>query len=340
MKICIVAPPCIPASSGKEYSGSEKVAWLLANELGKNNEVTLVAAKGSEKGNFRLIESIEPGYSTPYENREFLQWEKVKPLILKEKWDVIDFHSRYYPINEVKNIARKICISYHDLNPQFVSYPLTFIARSKFHAEYLEKKFGWDIEWCYNPIKIEDYKFRKEKEDFFLFLGRMSYYKGPIEFVKICKELNLKGIMAGEDSIERGISPNELMGIFKELNGKIEYLGRISEEEKIDLLSRAKALISPLTEPYMAVFDLVIVEALASGTPVFTVDRGSPRELLNGLRLTPYGYVAKDLEELKKALKDFIEGKVGFESTKLRERAKEFSPEKIVNKYVEILGGK
>jgi glycosyltransferase involved in cell wall biosynthesis len=331
MKIAIIISPCIEVPV-KSYGGMEQVAYLLARELGKTNEVTVFAAKGSKVENCEVVETIEPGYSTPYENRELTQWNSIKDKLYD--FDIIDFHWHSVPPIH----GRRIFWSIHDYKPSTPLYQGNFIARSKSHAEFLEKYWGWEVNYCYNPVDISRFKIAK-KEDFFLFLSRIDQMKGAHNFVEIAKSFpEQKFVMAGMDDINKGIDPFFLANIFRELPKNCEYLGEVSEEEKIDLLARAKALICPYGnysngEPYFEVFGIHLIESLASGTPIFTLVRhGSPEELIP----KNCGVIANSLEELKKALKDFIEGKVGFEPIKLREKAEEFSPERVTTKYINI----
>jgi len=210
-------------------------------------------------------------------------------------------------------------------------------ARSKAHADFLSKAWGCEVNWIWNGVDLDHYRFESKKENYILFLGRMSEYKGSIVFAEMCERLGIEGIICGEDSEQRGIPIETVKQILKIANRypKLHYLGRVSETKKVELLSKAKALVSPLMEPFFAVFDLVICEALGSGTPVIVTDRGAPAELLGGVGCTDCGYVAKDVEDLQNALEKFADGEIKISSKKCRDRAKLFSVERMINKYLE-----
>ncbi|MEM2525580.1 MAG: glycosyltransferase [Candidatus Methanomethylicaceae archaeon] len=337
-RIAFVVTPCLPIGT-KGYSGLEKVAYLLANEVGKKHEVTVFAAKGSEKGNFNLVEVLKPGYNTPFLNRELIFMALINDKL--ENFDLIDFHIHYFHIVPNK-FYRKAVFSSHgylDFFPKESLGVVKIFARSKAHAELLSKRFNAEIDYCYNPVDVDKFKV-EEKEDYLLFLSRICREKGAFNFLEIAKEFpNERFIMAGDDKPEHGADPLFVSIVLRNLTKNIEYLGEITEEKKIDLLSRAKALIVPYGkditgEIYFEVFGIFIVEALASGTPCFVIDSGGVSEILNGKGLTEYGFVANNLDELKNALNEFLKGKIDFNPKKLRERANRFNPETIAEEYL------
>jgi glycosyltransferase involved in cell wall biosynthesis len=109
------------------------------------------------------------------------------------------------------------------------------------------------------------YKYSENKEDYFLMVCRQAHRKGIQVAVETVKALGSK--LGGAKLILAG-QPGEVT-----INEPgIEQIGYIDEEEKIDLLSHAKALFQPTI--YNAPFEGVTVEAMMSGTPVITTDQG------------------------------------------------------------------
>jgi len=109
-------------------------------------------------------------------------------------------------------------------------------------------------------IDLSKFRFNENKEDFYLFLGRLTRDKGIVEFLKV------SSMLKGRKFKIAGTGPmRPLVEKWVERNRNVEYLGYISEEEKIDLLSRAKLLVVPSRAE---TFGVVYVEAMASGTPV------------------------------------------------------------------------
>jgi glycosyltransferase involved in cell wall biosynthesis len=343
MRFCIISAAAI--ESGKSgYKGIERIAWQIADWLGrKGHDVTLVAPKGSEKGNFKLVETINAGYTIPgiLEREQEHIIEAVK-LLKNESFDVVQVHQHKFYLETFWINAKRYEWHIHGWLPSFP--PNTNIicyARSKAHAELLKNKFMRDVNYMYNFIDTKDFPLVKEKEDYILFFSRMSKEKGAHNFVRICKELRCKGIVAGEDSEIRGIEPNYLIELLKEIvkankeGASIEYLGSVSEEEKIKLLSKAKALVIPYEKPYFEVFGIMIVEALACGTPVLTLKGfGGPDEIITD----KVGYLANDLSDLKEKVRQLINGEISFSSEECRKRAEDFDIEKVMSEYVKNIG--
>jgi glycosyltransferase involved in cell wall biosynthesis len=130
------------------------------------------------------------------------------------------------------------------------------------------------------------------------FLGRMSPEKGPREAALIARAAGVPLKIAAKlrEPAERQYFEAEVKPL---LSSDIEYLGELGEHDKLALLGGSFALVNPIqwSEP----FGLVMIEALATGTPVVATPRGSAPEIIDdGVT----GYLRKDPERLAKALLD------------------------------------
>jgi len=329
MRICIVCSPCIPCRVDLEYGGLEKVVALIARELAKEHEVTLIAGKGSKVKGCELITPIESRYALPGEPRELELWAKAG--VDPEDFDVIDFHTHQRPAIR----GDRLVWSIHDLMPPHPLFPYKLVARSRFHATWLERTWGYDVTYVYNCLDPEEFRVIEDKDDYLLFLSRITKGKGCFNLVELAKRVQTSFVIAGEDRIEYGIDCYELARFLSMLPSNCEYLGYVSPKEKRELLSKARALVLPYDPSYQEVFGIVILEALASGTPVFAIKNGAIPELL-GEGLGPYGYVADSLEELAKAIEKYLKGKFSFDPWVLRDYAERFSPAESAARYLEI----
>ncbi|HDL85337.1 MAG TPA: glycosyltransferase family 4 protein, partial [Candidatus Acetothermia bacterium] len=131
------------------------------------------------------------------------------------------------------------------------------------------------IATIHHGIPIEDYTFCDDPDDYLLFLGRIHPDKGTHEAIKVAQRAGAKLIIAGivqdEEYFEEMVAPN--------VDGdQIHYVGPVAMPEKGELLGHARALLHMINfdEP----FGLSVVEAMATGTPVIAIDRGSMRELI------------------------------------------------------------
>jgi glycosyltransferase involved in cell wall biosynthesis len=165
-------------------------------------------------------------------------------------------------------------------------------------------------------IEVDDFPFRKNKDDHFITLSRFSRDKGQHIAVQICQELGYKLEMAG---IVAGItSPAQLVlelanplsnyrsnGDFQYYsnyiwpatvsNRNIRYVGNLKGRRKLNFFGQAKAFLFPIDweEP----FGMVLIEALACGTPVVAMKRGSTPEIIeHGVN----GFLASSVAEFKK----------------------------------------
>jgi glycosyltransferase involved in cell wall biosynthesis len=149
----------------------------------------------------------------------------------------------------------------------------------------------------HNAIPIDEYPFRADKEDFCLFLGRVNGEKAPDLAIEAARAAGRRIVLAAKCT-----EPDE-QRYFEErvrplLGDDAEWVGTADTEEKKDLLARAACLVFPIQwdEP----FGLVMVEAMACGTPVVALRRGSVEEVVaDGVS----GYVRDRLEELPAAIR-------------------------------------
>lgn len=131
------------------------------------------------------------------------------------------------------------------------------------------------IATIHHGIPIEDYPFCDDPDDYLLFLGRIHPDKGTHEAINVAQRagvpLVIAGIVQDEEYFEGMVSPY--------IDGdRVRYVGPVAMPEKAELFGHARALLHMINfdEP----FGLSVVEAMACGTPVIAIDRGSMRELI------------------------------------------------------------
>lgn len=211
------------------------------------------------------------------------------------------------------------------LDPLIYSLRNSFIAISRNQFTRLKPLFKRSlVAYVYNGLPVKDYPFSKNKEDFYLYLGAITPSKGPHIAVMLAKKLNIKLYIAGP--IRDHTYFNAFIKPF--LNGNIKYLGEVSEKTKLELLSKAKALIFPVQrEEY---FGLVAVEAMACGTPVITFARGAmPEIVVHGVT----GFLAHNIHEML----EYIKSVDSIDPNKCRRHVEErFSSERMCLRYVSL----
>ena len=119
-----------------------------------------------------------------------------------------------------------------------------------------------------NYFDPEEFTFSQEKDDYFLFMGRVYPGKGIDIAYQVCQKLGLKLKIAGQGSLEE-------YG-YKEIPGQIEKVGYLNSEQRKEMLSKAKGFFLP--SMYNEPFGGASIEALFAGCPIITTDWGSHAE--------------------------------------------------------------
>ncbi len=137
-----------------------------------------------------------------------------------------------------------------------------------------------------------------EREDFFLFAGRLSEEKGIKVLLQAFAEIsNKRLVVAGEGPLKK-----ELENLFK-INRNISFTGKLNNEQTITLMKKCKTLIVPSL--WYEGLPFVILEAFSTGTPVLASNLGAMHSIItdgyNGLHFKP-----DDKEELKNTVLAFI----------------------------------
>ena len=165
------------------------------------------------------------------------------------------------------------------------------------------------------------------KGDYFAFLGRISPEKRVDRAIEIAGATNttLK-IAAKIDRADQDYFDRDIAHLFKQAH--VDYIGEINDTQKVGFLGNAKALLVPIDweEP----FGLVMIEAMACGTPVIAFRRGSVPEVIDdGVT----GFIVDNMEQAIAAA-----GKVGqLDRQKVRARFEErFTNHRMAQDYVNI----
>jgi len=280
VKIALISTPILktPPSS---YGGLELIVYLLGKELVKAGyDVTLFAAKGSRLEGAEVVETVEPPekVNVNWFELERKHFEKYKDRL--KEFDIVHDHTWYGFPYLVKDV---LVVHTHHGHVAWRSPPPrekpNLVALSYFHKLCCEERL-WGTTWkvAYNGIDLSQYKFRRDKEDFYLFLSRISRVKMPHFAIKVAKRAGVKLIVAGGFFVE---DMNYVKMIKDMCDGEqIIFKGEVSHEEKIELLSKAKALIFTPSPTFMEPFGLTPVEAMSSGTPVVSLISGATPEVI------------------------------------------------------------
>lgn len=238
------------------------------------------------------------------------------------------FGSYQKPIADAVNIADtiEIGIGYTGSFARFRIFESEFQKNWSYGAEG-KGDIGWYDKVISGYFEPEDFTFSKEKDDYYLYLGRVVSRKGVSIAQEVCQKLGKKLIIAG---FGMTVEENKVDGeFFNEIikRPNVEYVGFAGKEKRRELMSKAKAVFMPTQ--YLEPFGYVAIEAMFSGTPVITTDGGAfPETNINGLT----GYRCNTFADFIKAVEDVEK----LDPEKIRQYAMDnFTLEKAIPKYDE-----
>ncbi|GGH33983.1 glycosyltransferase [Paenibacillus segetis] len=267
MRIVQISPDYVTTPPEK-YGGIERIVYELTEQLiKKGHEVFLYALPGS-KTNGRLIEYKHWG--------EPLEIARYVKNTLPSSVDIIHDHTHGsvvgrsgLPVPTVSTIHVPWCFESKD--PVFMSNNMRM------------KLNGGRGHVVPNGINREEYVFSAQKSNYLLFLGRLIESKGILKAIEIAEKSNLRLVIAGPetDIVDPETSAFYIQHVLPKIrdNPNIIYVGEVGGAYKQQLLNRAKCLLFMSEEE---AFGLVMIEAMACGTPVLALQKGSVSEILSG----------------------------------------------------------
>lgn len=303
MNIAQVAPlwESVPP---KLYGGTERIVSYVTEELVRmGHDVTLFASGDSETA--ARLEAVCPQalrLNTGIFNRD------APMIMLQERalgavgdFDVIHSHLDFLGFPLARRNSVPIVTTLHgrldlpELEPVFREYsemPLVSIS----HAQ--RRPLAW-ANWqatIHHGLPRDLYTFHPKSQGYLAFLGRISPEKRPDQAIEIAKRTGLPlRIAAKVDPADQQYYRSEIEPLLD--HPLVEFLGEISDAEKDDFIGNALALVCPYDWPEP--FGLVLIEALACGTPVLAYRRGSIPEIIDdGIT----GFVCESLAEMAEAV--------------------------------------
>ena len=298
MRIAQVAP-LTEAVPPKLYGGTERVVhWLTEELVALGNDVTLFAS-GDSRTSAKLDATWPKALRLDGSVRDpnalhTVMLERVRQKCDDEEFDFLHFHLDYHPFSLFSRQPTPFLTTLHgrlDLPRapaglhQILSHPGYFDferaaapgAASQLGSHHPPRGAG----------KVTDSA--ASDPSYLAVLGRIAPEKGVDRAIKIAVRCGIPlKIAAKVDRADQDYY-DELIRPLIEHNPLVEYIGEIGDHEKSDFLSGAIGLLVPIDWPEP--FGLVMIEAMACGTPVIAYNRGSVAEIIDeGLT----GFIVKD----------------------------------------------
>jgi glycosyltransferase involved in cell wall biosynthesis len=303
MRIAQIAP-LIESVPPKRYGGTERIVSYLTEELVSSGHDVTLFASGDSVTSARLIASCE---------RSLRKNERCKDPVAREvllvdhviehvdEFDLLHFHTgyvhfplcRYLPVPHVTTLHGRLDIP--DLVPVFDRFrnePLISISNAQ------RQPLPW-ANWeatIYHGLPNDLFMFQPNQGKYLAFLGRISPEKRVDRAIEIAKRVSMPlKIAAKVDRADRRYFKREIEPLLSQSH--VEWVGEISDQKKNEFLGNAYALLFPIDWPEP--FGLVMIEAMACGTPVIAYDRGSVPEVMeDGVT----GFIVQDLDDAAKAV--------------------------------------
>ncbi len=303
MRIAQIAP-LYESVPPKLYGGTERVVAYLTDELvNQGHNVTLFASGDSDtKASLVPISPHALRLSNPLDPLAYHILQLQEVFERANEFDILHFHTDYlhFPFSYNNNLTTITTLhgrlDIDDLKPiykKFVDMPVVSISDAQREPLPMANWIGT----VHHGLPLNLYKKGEGKGGYVTFIGRISPEKRADRAIEIASQANMKiKIAAKVDKADQLYFEKEIRHLFKLPH--VEYLGEIGENEKAELLGDALAMLFPIDwrEP----FGMVLIEALACGTPVIAYNHGSvPEIIMHGKT----GYVVEDIEQAVKALK-------------------------------------
>jgi glycosyltransferase involved in cell wall biosynthesis len=305
MRIAQVAP-LYESVPPKLYGGTERVVSYLTEELVRlGHDVTLFGS-GDSQTSARLVPACERALWRDPECREtWPQHVHLMELVFAqaERFDVIHFHCDYlhFPFLRYHHTATVTTLHgmlrLHDLESLFEAnrnVPLVSISDDQ-RRPFPEANWQATI---YHGLPRDLHTFRAQPDDYLVFIGRVAPEKRLDRAIEIAlksgRRLKVAAKTYDEDRVyrERVIDP-----LLRESESQVEFIGEVGGRQKDELIGNAAALLFPIDWPEP--FGLVMIEALACGTPVIAWPHGSVPEIIEEGKT---GYLVETIGEAVEAV--------------------------------------
>jgi glycosyltransferase involved in cell wall biosynthesis len=288
--------PLTEAVPPKLYGGTERVIHWLTEELVElGHDVTLFAS-----GDSRTSAKLEPGWPRALRFDSAIRDANALHLAMLENvrrmasdFDFLHFHLDYYPFSLFARQSTPFVTTLHgrldlpELQPIFHTFSsVPVISISNAQRRPLPQA-RW-IRTIYHGLPEQLLRPTGAAPSYLAFLGRIAPEKAVDRAIRIALQCGIPlKIAAKVDRVDRDYFEEKIRPMI--VPPYVEYIGEIADKDKSEFLSGAQALLATIDWPEP--FGLVMIEAMACGTPVIAFNRGSVPEVVD---VGVTGFVVED----------------------------------------------
>ena len=306
MKIAQIAP-LVESVPPKLYGGTERVVSWLTEELVRQGHSVTLFASGDSITNAELDPVVPRALRLDGQMNNSVWYNLLMLERVAERaheFDMLHFHIDFFQFPVFRNIVNRTLTTLHgrldlpEIQPLYRVFnraPLVSISNN-------QRKPMPPVNWrgtVYHGLPANQFHMVEKPKDYLAFLGRISPEKNPEAAIAIAERagITLK-IAAKVDDVDRKYY-EEVVAPLIARSPHVEYIGEINEAQKQIFLGNARALLFPIDWPEP--FGLVMIEAMACGTPVIAFNRGSVPEVIeNGVS----GSIVENVDEAVEAVQN------------------------------------
>jgi glycosyltransferase involved in cell wall biosynthesis len=304
LKILVIADPHIPVPPVK-YGGAEREIDLMCRGMAKRgHQVHLMAAPGSEDygGGLTIHHPPSSEYFSRAHRKILFQFTAMRAarsadiIVNHGRLDYLEFFFRtkkpiiHWLHNPTTGSERSFALDRRRQGDYFVSVSRSQIADDPEAARY---------QVIYNAVDTGTIPFSPAPSipPYLVFLGRLTENKGVHTAIEAARRAGIRLVIGGNVPIEPGAAAYFESSIKPHLGPQCEWIGPYDDSTRIKLLAGATALVFPIQwkEP----FGIVMIEALASGTPVIASRIASTPEVITHGKT---GFLCDSVEEMVAAI--------------------------------------
>lgn len=338
MRIAQLAPLWFPVPPTK-FGGTERVIHCINEGLASlGHEITLFACKGShcrgktieiiDKPMFDILGGLD--FKT-IQGYEFLSYHQLLKQL--SNFDIVHNHMGIHSLAFTPISPIPFVTTYHSsISPDFPYLAEEFKNSNFVSISDAQRKLAPNLNWVatvYNPVDFSLYEANYGKEnDYLLFLGAITKNKGVHLAAKAAKQLGKKLIIAGRViyDADKKYFQEEIAPLVDD--SQVKFIGEVDDQTKNDLYRNAVAFLFP--SQWEEAFGLVMIEALACGTPVIAFNKGAIPEIIgNGVN----GFIVETYEEFCDKIKEV--GSISRQKCRSSVENR-FSPRTIAEQYTNV----